>query len=137
MILLLDTSTSLCHLWLGRDADSLIYSQWQAERNLADGLLKFMSDALHQQNSTLHDITAIAIVTGPGSFTGLRIGITVCNTLADSMNVPIIGATKSKDSDIVDRQWLINAMNRLENGENDRIVMPMYGSDAHITAPKK
>jgi len=66
---------------------------------------------------------------GPGSFTGLRIGITVFNTIADTNNVPIVGETGDS--------WQDKAIMRLENGENDHVVLPEYGSEANITKPRK
>ena len=71
----------------------------------------------------------IGVMKGPGSFTGLRIGLTVTNTLADSLSAPIVGATGE--------DWRETALEKLRAGENEKIVMPEYGAVAHITAPRK
>ena len=109
--------------------DSRIDDEWQADRTLAKHLLKHLHDLLLSNNFDWTDISAIGAYTGPGSFTGLRIGITVMNSLADSLSISIVGATGEN--------WQEDAVRRLENNENDKIVLPNYGSDAKITTPKK
>lgn len=128
MIVLLDTSTPVCSLTL-IVGDQRFESNWEAGRELARGLLGYLETELAKQHKTFADITGIGVFKGPGSFTGLRIGLAVLNTLADAGNVPIIGATGD--------DWQRDAMISLERGDNDRIVLPLYGSDAHITSPRK
>lgn len=128
MILLLNTSTPVCEIDLVR-ADEVAELKWQADRQLAKGLLAFIHDQLTGRGLEWKDITGIGVYEGPGSFTGLRIGLTVMNTLADSLEIPIVG-THGDD-------WKTNAKTRLESGENDRIVLPHYGSEANITTPRK
>lgn len=124
MIILLDTSTATCFLTVVDDEVRQDF-EWQAGRTLARGLLKF----LEEKTGDLHDIGGIGVMKGPGSFTGLRIGLTVANTLADSLNIPIAGATGE--------DWQKVALKKLRAGENEKIVMPEYGAAAHITAPRK
>ena len=124
MIILLDTSTPVCFLTVV-DGESRQDFEWQAGRTLARGLLKF----LEEKTGDLHNISGIGVMKGPGSFTGLRIGLTVANTLADSLNIPIAGATGE--------DWREMALKKLRAGENEKIVMPEYGAAAHITAPRK
>jgi tRNA threonylcarbamoyladenosine biosynthesis protein TsaB len=127
MIICLDTSTPTCKLTLVSDGTNEY--EWAAGRELAKGLLGFLEEKLKDQNAIWNDIEGLAVFRGPGSFTGLRIGITVMNTLADSLQIPIIGETSD--------DWRSKALARLKNDENDRIVLPEYGADAHITQPKK
>jgi tRNA threonylcarbamoyladenosine biosynthesis protein TsaB len=128
MIVLLDTSTPLCSLTLVDGGDTY-HDEWQADRELALGLLKYLNDQLKEHAKGWKDITGIAVYEGPGSFTGLRIGLTVMNTLAASQAVSIVG-TRGDD-------WQERALERLARGENDRIVLPFYGSEPHITVARK
>ena len=75
------------------------------------------------------DITGIVVFRGPGSFTGLRIGVTVANSLAYSRNVPIVGE--------LGEDWAKKGISRIFAGESDDVVMPEYGGEANITAPRK
>ena len=124
MILALQTSEPTCHVWI----DGTEYT-WEAGRTLAHGLLAYLETTLANESKTFSDITAIVVFRGPGSFTGLRIGITVVNTIAASEHIPIVG-TLGDD-------WLAVGIKRLDDGEDDRIVLPEYGGEAHITLAKK
>ena len=128
MILLLDTSTPLCKLTL-IDGDNRQSNEWQADRSLAKGLLGYLHEQLQTQNKTWSDIQGIGVFRGPGSFTGLRIGLTVVNTIADAEAIPIVGGEGD--------DWENDVLAKLKNGENEQIVLPLYGSDAHITKPRK
>lgn len=128
MILLLDTSTATCKISLV-DGDWHSDSQWQADRGLAKGLLKFINDKIIENNKTWASISAIGAFVGPGSFTGLRIGLTVVNTIADAQNVPIVGGQGEN--------WQDEALEKLNAGKNEKIVLPFYGSEAHISVPRK
>lgn len=128
MILLLDTSTPTCFLAF-RDGDYMYETSWEAGRGLAKGLLAFIETELTTQGKAWSDVTGIAVFKGPGSFTGLRIGITVCNSLAYAQSIPIVG--------VMGETWREDGAARLRAGENDEIVLPEYGGEANITRPRK
>lgn len=128
MILLLDTHQPLCQLTL-IDGDTSSSYEWQADRQLAKGLLGFIIDSLARHHKTPQDLQAIGVYRGPGSFTGLRIGLTVVNTMAQSLAIPLVGETGEK--------WSARALQRLEAGESDSIVLPLYDRPANITSPRK
>ena len=128
MIVLLDTSTPVCKLTLV-DEDQHYDFQWQADRMLARGLLKYLDTTLREKGKTWSDISAIGVFEGPGSFTGIRIGLTVMNTIADAQKIPIVGGRGD--------EWQIIVLEKLKSGVNEKIVLPFYGSDANITSPRK
>lgn len=128
MIALLDTSTGLCRLTL-IDGHGVYTHEWQADRQLAHGLLKFVEDALLEHGAGFESLTGLGVYRGPGSYTGLRIGMTVWNTLADARQLPIVG-TNGLD-------WQDEATSRLANSEDDKMVLPEYGGEANITRQKK
>lgn len=103
--------------------------EWEANRTLARDMLKYLQQRLQEHQATFEDITAIGVFRGPGSFTGLRIGLAVLNTIADTNKIPIVGETGA--------DWQARALARLERAENDVLVLPEYGGDAHITKPRK
>ena len=128
MILLLDTSTPECRLSL-IEGDWRYDNTWEANRELAKGLLSYLQSQLEAQQKTWKDLTGLGVFKGPGSFTGLRIGITVLNTISYSEGIPIVGETGE--------DWREKALQRLANDESDKVVLPEYGGEANITQPRK
>lgn len=128
MLVLLDTSTPTCRLTLVESG--LTYdSRWEAGRELAKGLLGYIKQQLETRHKTWDDISAIGVFQGPGSFTGLRIGMSVLNTIARDKKIPIVAETGD--------DWRVKVIQRLEAGENDTIALPFYGAEANITKPRK
>jgi len=128
MILAIDTSTPECRVWLIDGEDRRDHT-WNAGRNLADGILRYLRELLVADGRSWRDIESIVVFKGPGSFTGLRIGLTVMNTLADTYSLPIVGETGDA--------WLSSGLERLSRDENDGLVMPLYGREPNITKPRK
>ena len=128
MIILLDTSTPICKLTF-IDGTKRQDDEWQSNKILAKGLLSHLDKLLKMQSKTWSDITAIGVFKGPGSFTGIRIGLTVMNTIADALEVPIVGGRGNR--------WQDETLAKIHAGKNEKIVLPLYGGDAHITTPRK
>jgi tRNA threonylcarbamoyladenosine biosynthesis protein TsaB len=111
------------------DGDARESLRWQADRNLARDMLAFLRRELEARGLTMKAIDGIGVFRGPGSFTGLRIGLTVLNTWAHAEQIPIVGAAGE--------QWQQVCVDRLAKGDDDTIVMPEYGAPAHVTKPRK
>lgn len=127
MILALKTDSSDTELYL-LHANGTIEQQklWPAGRTLARDLPGEIDQLI---DGKYNDLTGIIAFQGPGSFTGLRIGITTANALAYANQIPIVG-TNSED-------WLKAGLAKLASGNDDKIVLPEYGASATITMPKK
>jgi tRNA threonylcarbamoyladenosine biosynthesis protein TsaB len=128
MIILLDTSTPMCKLTLVENTNTYEY-EWFADRQLAKGLLEFIVTKLAEHSLEVKNLEGMGFMRGPGSFTGLRIGATVLNTIAAFEHVPIVGT--------IGGDWQNQSLEQLRSGKNDQIVMPEYGRNARITKPRK
>ena len=111
------------------DGDKRTGYEWAAERNLARDMLAYLRDRLAENGASFVDISGIGVFRGPGSFTGLRIGLAVLNTIAHEQRIPIVGVTGDA--------WREECLARLQDGDNDEIVLPEYGAEARITKPRK
>lgn len=61
------------------------------EHRKSQVVLPMIEELLKEHSLTLKDITELRVHQGPGSFTGLRVGITIANTLAQLLHIPING----------------------------------------------
>lgn len=129
LILTLRTDNPQAELGWYEDGDQKAYLTWEAHRQLAETLHGKINELLTSQHHQLDAINGIVVFKGPGSFTGLRIGLTVANALAVSLRVAIV-ATQGP-------RWIENGIQRLRAGEDEKITVPEYGALPHITAPRK
>ncbi len=129
IILTIRTDKPEAEIGLYSDDQQLAYETWQAHRALAETLHQKIERLLQDQSRTWADLGGIVCFQGPGSFTGLRIGLTVGNALSYSYQLPVVASQ--------DPQWLETGIRRLMNGEYDDLALPFYGADVHITPPKK
>jgi tRNA threonylcarbamoyladenosine biosynthesis protein TsaB len=129
IILTIRTDKPEAEIGLYEDGKQLAYDTWQAHRQLAETLHSKIESLLKSQHIDWPNIAGIACFQGPGSFTGLPIGLTIGNALAYSYGVPIVAAQ--------DPEWLETAVQRLLGGEDDNQTQPFYGAEAHITLQKK
>jgi tRNA threonylcarbamoyladenosine biosynthesis protein TsaB len=128
IILTIRTDKPESEIGLYEDETQLAYETWEAHRQLAETIHNKIQTLLESNSKKLKDIQGIIVYKGPGSFTGLRIGISVANALAYSLDVPIIGVTGA---------WIEEGIVRIKAGENDKAVVPEYGAPVHVTTPKK
>lgn len=93
MLLAIDTATSmagiaLCDLSCGR---ILGEESWYSARNHTVELMPRLVRLMDQQGLSPEDLSGLSVSLGPGSFTGLRIGIGLAKGLALARNLPIVG----------------------------------------------
>ena len=127
-IILLKTDQPEAEIYLYDDENQIAEIKWLAHRQLAETIHTRINDTLLEQKMDLSDINGVGVFKGPGSFTGLRIGISVANALAQSLNVPIVATN--------DQDWAIKAIQRLISGNNESLISPDYGAEPHTTKQK-
>lgn len=129
LILTIRTDRPEAEVGLYDSGQQLVYETWQAHRQLAETIHLKVKTFLENQHKDWSDIQGIVAFQGPGSFTGLRIGLTVANALAQGLSVPIVTTQ--------DPGWKETGVEKLIRGENDRVALPFYGAPVHITPQKK
>jgi len=91
MQLAIDTSTDMASLALVQDSQVLAELTWRCQQNHSVELLPRLADLLSQTKSGLQSISCVMVAKGPGSFNGLRVGVSTAKGLAFSLGIPIIG----------------------------------------------
>jgi len=93
ILLAIDTSTETASIALARDEQLIAETTWFCGQNHTVQLLLRIKDLLEKAGINIQTIGGIAVARGPGSFNGLRVGISTAKGLAFSLNVPLAGAS--------------------------------------------
>ncbi len=91
MELAIDTSTDIASLALAQDGAVLAELTWRSGQNHSTQLLPNLSHLLNQTKLSLQSANCIIVAKGPGSYNGLRVGISTAKGLAFSLGIPIVG----------------------------------------------
>ena len=90
-ILCIETSTNVCSVSYSSDCDVVEHYEDYKEQNHAVVLNQFLDRILNYIRSRDIKLDAIAVSIGPGSYTGLRIGLSEAKGLCFGLNIPLIG----------------------------------------------
>ena len=91
MQIAIDTSTDTASLALVRDGGMLAEMTWRCGPNHTVQLLPALSSLLKQANLSLDSAAGIIVALGPGSYNGLRVGLSTAKGLAFSLDIPLVG----------------------------------------------
>ncbi len=91
LILLLETATSSCSVALSENG-KIIAVREANERNIhASHITLFIEELMIQTGKKYSDLKAVAVSKGPGSYTGLRIGVSTAKGLCYALDIPLLG----------------------------------------------
>ena len=93
LILALDTSGDVCSLCLAEGERPRLVFHCQHELRLSERLPSIIDFSLRDARLRLADVEAFAVGLGPGSFTGVRVGVTMARTFAQVLGRPLIGVS--------------------------------------------
>ncbi len=91
MQLAIDTSTDTASLAIANNSEILAELTWRCGQNHTTTLLPYLDGLLSQTGIGLQSIGSIIVAKGPGSYNGLRVGISTAKGLAYSLGIPIVG----------------------------------------------
>tara|TARA_B110001452_G_scaffold199702_1_gene169652 strand:+ start:93 stop:764 length:672 start_codon:yes stop_codon:yes gene_type:complete len=91
LILNIETSTKTCSVNLSKDGVLLEYREITSEKYVHSEKLHLLIDEIFKSlNIKLKELSAVAVCSGPGSFTGLRIGVASAKGIAFALEIPLI-----------------------------------------------
>ena len=92
-IVLIESSTALCSVALAIDGKCVSYRQSDAPRAHASLTAPFVSEVLEEAGLKIKDCDAVALSSGPGSYTGLRVGSSTAKGLCFACGLPLISVS--------------------------------------------
>lgn len=128
---------------IDKKGEILIYKKINAPYQQSEKLITAIEGLLFEGKCKIEKIVGLIVVIGPGGFSALRIGLSVFNTLAWSLQIPIVGLeSKHKglnDLEIHDQIFKANdekmikiGFDKLKKLKIFKQVLPKYGSEPHI-----
>ena len=103
----------------------------KAKYRQAEKLLPAFDDLLKELRTNLTKIKGIAVVAGPGSFSALRVGISLANTLGWTLNLPVLGVKLDEFGNFEELAEV--AAKKIKKVKVGSIVEPYYGKEPNIT----
>jgi hypothetical protein len=123
LLIALDTATTTAVVVLGdQSGRSRAESRWAAGYRHGEDLLTRIDGLLAEQRAAVADLTGVIVGTGPGAFTGLRVGLATAKGLAVGLGLPLVGVPTS--------QALMDAARRgLQAASSLALLVPAGPSD--------
>lgn len=137
LILSIETSTRNCSVALSKSGKTLAIKEASSDQYIhSEKLHVFIEELIHSQSIDFTDIDAVAVTKGPGSYTGLRIGVSAAKGLCFSINKPLIAidsltvlAQRSKDTVDLNKEDLLIPMIDARRME---VYCAIFNSEASI-----
>lgn len=135
MILVINTTDSeKVFIGLVKNGIWLAKKQLKAQYKQAEKLLPAIDKVIQVLGFRFQDLQAVAVISGPGPFTALRVGVTTANTLGWSLKIPVVAVKRSEFSGLDDLIKVIST--KIKKAQTGQIAVPVYGKEPNITRPK-
>lgn len=126
MILVLDTATRTPVVAIAAEDGTVMAERaWQSRYRHGEELLGRLDEALAESGISRRDLTGVVVGIGPGSFTGLRIGMATAKTIAYVLGIPVVGVSST-------RALALAAATADESAAEIAISLPAGAADRYI-----
>lgn len=126
-ILSIDTSSKICSVSILEDTTVILEKHTNDEKTHSQNLMPLIDELFKDTNLTLDNIDLLACSQGPGSFTGIRIGIATIKAFADAKNIPVVGVTslESLAYNITESGLIVS----LIDAKNDNVYYSLFSNN--------
>lgn len=138
VILNIETATTVCSVALAENGRLLAIKEQGGDYTHAENLTLFVQNVMEQASLSFADMDAIAVSKGPGSYTGLRIGVSVAKGLCYALNKPLIAVDTLQQiafSHISKRQNIADFYCPMLDARRMEVYCAMYSSSNQIIQP--
>ncbi len=90
LILNIETATKTCSVALAKDGNLIAFKEQHGEYSHAENLTIFIQEVMRNAGYELNHLDAISVSKGPGSYTGLRIGVSTAKGLCFALKIPLL-----------------------------------------------
>jgi tRNA threonylcarbamoyladenosine biosynthesis protein TsaB len=118
MFLALETATAICSVALIDSGKVIAIREINEGFKHSEKLTVFTSEVVKEAGINLSDLKAVAVSAGPGSYTGLRIGVSVAKGLCYSLDIPLISISTLE-------LMASGALSKIKNPDSDIFYCPM------------
>ena len=131
-ILSIDTSSKICSVSILEDTTVILEKHTNDEKTHSQNLMPLIDGLFKDTNLTLDNIDLLACSQGPGSFTGIRIGIATIKAFADAKNIPVVGVTslESLAYNITESGLIVS----LIDAKNDNVYYSLFSNNLYFSS---
>lgn len=129
MVLCIRADSPDVYIGIWDSGQEKISKTWQAGRELSTQILSVITNSCDSAGISLEQLQGVVVYEGPGSYTGLRISVSVANALAYSCQIPILGSSGD--------DWVASGLSSLRTIHEYSPIAPVYGGEVYTTKPKK
>lgn len=133
IVLAIDSALDTCSVAFVRDDETLAHLSEQMNRGQSERLAPMVREAALQAGVAFDQIDRVAVTTGPGSFTGVRVGLSFARALALSLDKPCIGVSTLEALALEDSEEGLRAALIETPGAS---YMALYENGAALIAPR-
>ena len=133
-ILSIDTSSNLCAVAVLENNGLIKENILDDTKNHSEKIMPVIAQTLEESNLKLNDIDLIVCDKGPGSFTGIRIGVATVMSFVDSLKLPAIGITslESLAYNILLNETQTSLICSLIDAKNDNVYFELYSVESGL-----
>lgn len=127
-ILAIDTSSKICSVAILEDTEIIIEKHIEDELTHSQKLMPLIDELLKKCNLKIKDFDLLSCCIGPGSFTGVRIGVSTVKAFYDVTSIPIVGVTslESLAYNTLESNFNNNIVCSIIDAKNDNIYYSVY-----------